>query len=391
MAVEHDLVPGGGQVTRQVVILESQLKQYRRAFLGELAARLRRDDIVLKVAYSPPNQVERTKSDNVTLPPDLGVEVPGAWLLGDRVFVQLAWRAVRDADLVVMEQGNKQLFNYFLVGLSQLGKKRVAYFGHGYNHQARSRTASEWLKRKLLTRIDWWFAYTDGVGRYLTEHGVDPDTITVVQNTIDTRELAEAVRAMGDGERRAVRRRLSISDRARVGLFCGSLYADKKLELLIAAARRIRERRPDFELVIVGDGPARDAMRAAAAELPFVHYVGPAFGPDRAAYFAISDAFLIPGLVGLAIVDAFAVGLPVFTTDIPIHSPEIEYLEPGINGLMTAHDDEAYAGAVCEVLDDPRRLARMRDAARATAARLTLGHMVEAFATGISRCLRARA
>src|SRR5213078_3326194 len=77
MAVEHDLVPGGGQVTRQVVILESQLKQYRRALLGELAARLRRDDIVLKVAYSPPNQVERTKSDNVTLPPDLGVEVPG--------------------------------------------------------------------------------------------------------------------------------------------------------------------------------------------------------------------------------------------------------------------------------------------------------------------------
>jgi hypothetical protein len=54
---------------------------------------------------------------------------------------------------------------------------------------------------------------------------------------------------------------------------------------------------------------------------------------------------------------------------------------------MTAHDAGAYAAAVCEVLGDPARLARMRDAARATASRLTLDHMVEAFAMGITRCL----
>jgi glycosyltransferase involved in cell wall biosynthesis len=128
-------------------------------------------------------------------------------------------------------------------------------------------------------------------------------------------------------------------------------------------------------------------MHAAAARHQFVHYVGPAFGPDRAAYFAISDVFLMPGLVGLAIVDAFTIGLPLFTTDIPIHSPEIEYLEPEINGVVTAQSVDAYAAAVCRVLDDPTAFARMRAAARATAARLTLAHMVEAFATGIARCL----
>jgi glycosyltransferase involved in cell wall biosynthesis len=377
-------------VTRRVVILEAQLKQYRRAFLGELAARLRRDGIALQVAYSAPNQSERAKSDSLALPPDLGIEVPGVWLLGERVFVQLAWRAIRGADLVVIEQGNKHAFNYLLLALASLGKKRVAYWGHGYNHQARAPGASEWLKRKLLTRVDWWFAYTDGVGRYLVDQGVDSGIITVVQNTIDTRELAEAVRAHGDNERRTIRRRLGIADGAPVGLFCGSLYSEKKLDLLVDAAQRIRRCRPDFELVIVGDGPARDTMRAAAARLPYVHYIGPVFGPERAAYFAISDVFLIPGLVGLAIVDAFTIGLPVFTTDIPIHSPEIEYLEPGKNGVMTAPDADAYAAAVCRLLDEPDELARMRGAARATAARLTLGHMVEAFASGIVSCLELR-
>jgi glycosyltransferase involved in cell wall biosynthesis len=374
-------------MTRRVLILAAEVKQYRQSFLRGLAARLRRDDIALRIAYSDPNRLERVKSDNIELPPELGIKVPGVWLLGHRVFVQLAWAAIRDADMVIVEQANKHALNYLLLALSRLGRKRVAYWGHGYNHQERTPGASEWLKRKLVTRVDWWFAYTAGVGRYLAAQGVDPRIITVVQNTIDTRELADAVRAHGGDDARALRRRLGIADHARVGLFCGSLYADKKLDLLVAATRRIRERRPEFELIVVGDGPAREAIRAAAARLPFVHYVGPAFGRDRAAYFAISDVFLIPGLVGLAIVDAFTVGLPVFATDIPIHSPEIEYLEPGVNGVMTAHDAGAYAAAVCRVLDDPDQLARMRAAARATAARLTLAHMVEAFATGIAQCL----
>ena len=176
-----------------------------------------------------------------------------------------------------------------------------------------------------------------------------------------------------------------------VGLYCASLYADKKLELLIAATQRIRASVPDFELLVVGNGPEREAIRAAAAQLPFVHYAGPAFGAERAAYFAISDVFLIPGLVGLAIVDAFTIGLPVFTTDIPIHSPEIEYLVPGVNGVITPHDVDAYAAAVCRILDQPAELARMRDAARATAARQTLDHMVESFASGILRCLETGA
>ncbi|HEU4732204.1 MAG TPA: glycosyltransferase family 4 protein [Kofleriaceae bacterium] len=378
-------------MTRRVLILEAQLKQYRRAFLGELAARLRREDIALRVAYSAPNRVERAKSDNLQLPPDLGIEVPGVWLLGERVFVQFAWQAIQEADLVIVEQGNKHVANYLLLALSQLGRKRMAYWGHGYNHQARGPSLSEWLKRKLVTRVDWWFAYTAGVGRYLADQGVNPETITVVQNTIDARELAEAVRAQEDDEQRDIRRRLGIADQARVGLFCGSLYADKKLDLLVAAAQQIRERGTDFEVVVVGDGPARAELCAAAAQLPFVHYVGPAFGPERAPYFAISDVFLNPGLVGLALVDAFTAGLPVFTTDMPGHGPEIEYLEPGVNGVITAHDVGAYATAISRVLGDPGELTRMREAARQTASRLTLDHMVEAFATGIVRCLEGRA
>ena len=52
---------------------------------------------------------------------------------------------------------------------------------------------------------------------------------------------------------------------------------------------------------------------------------------------AISDVFLLPGKVGLAILDAFA----VLTTRLDIHCPEIEYLEEDRNVLVTDHCEKA--------------------------------------------------
>ena len=56
---------------------------------------------------------------------------------------------------------------------------------------------------------------------------------------------------------------------APVGLYCGSLYPDKRLDLLLAAAEKVHEKHPGFRLVVVGDGPSRpfvtDAARRSAA------------------------------------------------------------------------------------------------------------------------------
>jgi glycosyltransferase involved in cell wall biosynthesis len=375
---------------RRVLIVETQIKQYRLRFFQELGARLAEQDVDLKILYSAAHGQERAKRDTVELDDGLGIKVPTVWLLGGRVLIQPVWRHARDADLVITEQGNKLLFNYVLLLLSQLGVKRIAFWGHGYNHQARGRSVSEWLKRKLVRRVDWWFAYTDGVARYLVEQGVDPDTISVLQNTIDTTELANALAAIDPGARAATREQLGIPHGARVGLFCGSLYADKKLGFLLEAAREVHARIPGFHLIIVGDGPDRPRVERAARELSYVHYVGATFGAARAAYFANADVFMMPGLVGLAVVDAFASGLPVLTTDVPLHGPEIEYVRDGVNGVMTRHDPQAYAQATIEVLSDETRLHAMRDAALATARGLTLDHMVDAFARGVLQALQAR-
>lgn len=374
-------------MSRKVVILETQLKQYRRRFFVELAARLREHDIDLKVAYSAPIAREAAKGDVIELDGDLGIKVPGYWFAGERIMFQRAWGAVRDADMVILEQGNKHLFNHLLHALSRVRPMRIAYWGHGYNRQESSPGLSAWLKRKLATRVDWWFAYTRGVATYLMELGVAPSTITVHNNTIDTRELTDALAALTPSELAAERTRLGVADGARVALACGSLYPAKRLDLLIASAERVRAAVPSFELIIVGDGSERLVAERAAATHRWIHYVGPVFGAGRARYFALADMFVNPGVLGLAVVDAFAAGLPVFTTDIPGHGPEIEYVLDGVNGALTAPTAEAHADAIARALTDPETLHTMSDAARRAARELTLEHMVSAFADGISRCL----
>jgi hypothetical protein len=41
---------------------------------------------------------------------------------------------------------------------------------------------------------------------------------------------------------------------------------------------------------------------------------------------------------------------PIITTNYPFHSPEIDYLENGINGLVAENNIEDYSKTVIEVL-----------------------------------------
>ncbi|MEO8843497.1 MAG: glycosyltransferase family 4 protein [Kofleriaceae bacterium] len=369
---------------KRVLIVETQLKHYRKSFLIDLAARLRRDGVELQVAYSPPHGAARALQDTVELDGDLGVSVPVRFLFGGSVVVQSIWPQVRAADLVIVEQGNKLAFNYVLLTLSKLGLKRVAYWGHGFNHQQSNPGISDWLKRKLLTRVDWWFAYTSEVTRYLVHHGVPADTISTVHNTVDVADLTADV---APNARAALRDALGISASSPVGLYCGALVPEKQLGFLVDAAAEVRRLLPNFELIIVGDGAERSMLDAIAGVRPFIHVVGPALGVARAPYFAIADICMIPARVGLAIVDAFASGIPLATTNHPGHGPELEYLSPDLDGLKTEFDVDSYAAEVARLLGDRPRLDAMRRAASAAATPLTKQRMVEEFATGIIRCL----
>jgi glycosyltransferase involved in cell wall biosynthesis/peptidoglycan/xylan/chitin deacetylase (PgdA/CDA1 family) len=372
---------------KKVLIIEAQIKRYRKPFYDRLNSALGKEGVDLKVVYSAPGPLEVQKHDNCELPRAYGAKVKGFWLGQRRLLLQLAFREIASADFVIVDQANRFLLNHLLLPLSLFKIKRVAFWGLGENLQADRSPFSEWYKERTLDWVHWWFAYTEGTARYLEQHGVSAAKITTVQNSVDTRRIQKFVKNLSSNAKTALRAKLGIAPYAPVGIFVGMLHKVKSIPFLIRATAKIRESIPEFQLIVVGGGPDEDELKRSAAKQPWVHFVGPQFGDRKSQLLAIADVFLLPGRAGLAVLDGFAAGLPLIATQLPIHGPEMEYLEEGRNGLITAPYPEAYAQAVAKLLSNPRELQLLREGAAISAEKYSIEAMVERFKQGILECL----
>lgn len=371
---------------KRVSYLYPPAYHYRAPFNDRLRAILAKSDVDYRVVYSDLGASDRFKNDTIDY--DWGYKVPLTRLPGGLNY-QHAFSHAMKSDLVIIQQESRLAINYPLQLLSMLRRKKVAFFGHGRNFQSRNPDGmEERLKRIMATRVDWWFAYTDQTKSHVASLGFPENRITVFENAVDTSETMTAREKITPTERAAIASRLGIKG-SNVGVFVGSIYPDRRLDYLMDAANRIRSQVPDFELLFVGGGPSLDHLSSLAAGQEWVKILGPMFGAEKVAAMATGSIFLMPGLVGLGILDAAAAGLPTVTTAFPYHSPEIAYLEDGVNGVMVDdwQNPDAYAGAVVELLNDRPRLSAMQDAARLMAQRYSVEAMAERFAEGVLKAL----
>ena len=370
-----------------VTIVQRVLPHYRIPFFDALFSRLKAAGIPMRLVYG--------QEYPGTVPVTVDIEREWAFRIANRYLDVRGYRAVwqpchhlvQGTGLVVVEQANALLLNYILLALRKFGRQRVAFWGHGRNMQTQDLSDfREALKAKLVKRVDWWFAYTDRSAATVSRSGFPRERITVVQNAIDTVGFRESLERVTAGRTQALKNRLGIQG-DNIALYCGGLYPDKKLDFLLEACRSIRRQVGDFHAMFIGSGPEESKLIDAACQHDWIHFVGAKFGQERAEYFKASRAMLMPGLVGLAIVDSFVARTPLFTTNIPIHSPEIAYLSNGNNGIMTAHDVAEYANAVSRFLLSPSDQERLRKGCERSASEYTLENFVERFAQGIGRCL----
>lgn len=369
---------------RSVVVILANVKQYRKVFYEQLHEALAASDVDLTVMYSDSNTLVALRRDDVDLSPPLGRKIPRLYLFNNRLFLQFPpLSAIFRADLIIVVQATRILLNYPLLALSALGLKRIAFWGHGKNLQGDPTSISERIKRRLANASDWWFAYTEDTRQHLVSIGVSPRKISVIENAIDTAGFRKEVSSVTPADLAAMRMRLGIKDNDPVALYCGALYREKRLPFLLDCADLIAAAIPGFHLIVIGGGPEADFIRRHAASRPHVCYLGPLVGHEKAVCFRMSQVFLMPGLVGLAILDSFAANLPLITTTDALHSPEIAYLENGVNGLMLSGDSQAYANGVVELLRDTQRLKLLSINAGLTAVRYTIENMVYNVTSGI--------
>ncbi|WP_114855056.1 glycosyltransferase family 1 protein [Brachybacterium sp. YJGR34] len=134
-------------------------------------------------------------------------------------------------------------------------------------------------------------------------------------------------------------------------VYVGRLAAEKQV-----ADLKVIHDMPGVRLLIVGDGPERDALRR---EMPRARFAGFRSGTDLATHLASADLFIHPGELetfGQTIQEAMASGLPVIA---PRRGGPIDLISPSRTGWLYTPGmlDELRERASDLLFDDAKRLA----------------------------------
>ena len=167
-------------------------------------------------------------------------------------------------------------------------------------------------------------------------------------------------------------------------LFVSRLEAANRVDLLLEAAAKLRERVPGLTVAVVGKGPELEALRAQAQRLGLgerARFPGAIYDEEQlGGWFAAATVFCYPANIGLSLLHAMGYGVPVVTGDnIAAHNPEIEALRDGVNGLLFRDGDAAdLAEKLARVIGDADLRRSMSEAAlRTTSEEFTVERMVD--------------
>lgn len=371
-------------MTLRIVVVQRRMTHYRVAFFEQLRSQLAQRGAELVLGYGVGTAVEQAKNDGADLA--WGVRLPTRYLAGGRICYQPLGKLTDGAAMLVVTPENKLICNLW----HQFSNRpyRLGLWGHGANLQGNPHSLRERFKRFVATHADWWFAYTSMSVPLITRSGFAPERITVLNNAIDTSAMSAMRAAVTPAAQDALRAELGLTG-GPVAIYVGSLYAEKRIDFMLEAAAKIREQVPGFEFLVVGSGPQQRLVEAFCRTHPWARYLGVRKGQAKVDALALAQVMLNPGLVGLGILDALVCGVPMVTTDCGLHSPEIVYLENGVNGVISADTETAYVAAVAGLLNNFEIFSKLKSGCASSAKIYTVENMASNFADGVMACLQA--
>jgi len=371
-----------------VVIAQYRLLHYRVELFEILHRLCAEEGITLHLIHGNPSNRELARKDVGSISWSTPVR---NWFLNLKnidVLWQETPRRLKSADLFIVMQENRIISNYFLILSRFFQGKKVAYWGHGINFQSKSpHGLRERWKKFWLTKVSWWFSYTDLTTGLLEGAGYPKSNISTLNNAVNTQLLKSQVDAVSDEVVTGLRNELGISEKSKVAVFCGSIYPDKKPELLVSASDLVRKSVDDYHLIVIGDGPSAQLLHDAAKTRPWLHMVGVQKSSEKAAYYRLADIMLNPGLLGLHILDAFCLGMPILSTKNALHSPEISYLVNGENGLLTDDTPESFSEPIIKLFSDHGFYEKISSNALLSSEKYSVETMAANFMDGIKACL----
>ncbi len=243
------------------------------------------------------------------------------------------------------------------IGARRRGTK-VVYFAHGF-HFFTGAPLINWLlfypiERMLAHCTDLLITLNDE--DYARARRVFPGKLPIVQvpgvgvvfSRLDVEDAAQC--------RAQLRNEWSIPQEALVLIYVAELIANKNQKMLLEMLQKVKEKRTDTHLVLVGPDHADGHVQQLAQQMGVADsVVFTGWRSDIGACLRAADIAVASSLregLALNIVEAMYCGLPVVATDNRGHVP---ILRDGENGfLVHVNDSEKMAQRVLEIAENPQ-------------------------------------
>ncbi len=225
---------------------------------------------------------------------------------------------------------------------------------------------------ELTDMCDVVIAPSTSMQRVMESFGVRRP-IEVIENGVDLESFRCPPRPLSRAE-------LGLPQTGVVFVFVGRLAEEKNVEMLLRQFAAVHEWSPTTSLLLIGDGPQKDALQEQARQLEIAAAVQFAGAVPYAAipnYLAAADVFVtasVSEVHPLTVIEAMAAGLPV----VAVAGPGIvETVEHGRSGWLTQRPEGGLAVAMAGMLPDEATRRQMGAQAQAASQRFDIRRTVQ--------------
>ena len=242
------------------------------------------------------------------------------WLKG---LVPLAFKRF---DSYIMTVATNDLSHWlFLIILKMFSRKKVYVWCHGF--YGKENNAQLMVRKMYYGLVDGLFLYGDYARNLLINHGVKPEKMFVVHNSLNYDKQLEIRKTIKSSN---IYKQHFVNEHP-VLVMIGRLNNRKKLDLLFEAMAILNKEGSYFNAVIIGDGDYKYSLEKRVQELDLkeqVWFYGACYDEYlNAELLYNADLCVIPGDVGLSAIHSLMFGVPVITHNyFPDQGPEFEVI-----------------------------------------------------------------
>lgn len=233
---------------------------------------------------------------------------------------------------------SRSLTDYLFFGLSRLLKRNVYVWTHGW--YGKESKIEAFLKKWQFNHVDGIFVYSNYGRGLMIEQGIPAEKVFTIHNSLHYDQQK--------GLRESITSSSIYKDHFKnenpILIFVGRLTKVKKLDLLIDAVYRLKQKNQFFNLVFIGDGEERKNLESKVETLGLcdkVWFYGACYDEKTNAELIYNaDLCVAPGNIGLTAMHSMVFGTPCLThNDFKWQMPEFEAIHEGVTGSFFERDN----------------------------------------------------